>query len=171
MFSNMPISRVICLLFSVKQNTKITTTSANTITPWNKKYFLKKHLKVRKSNQIKETFTKLLPRVIHDARCWWLKKIYSTYTCLYHGSRECWEEYPCLHPLPHTGELGLTFEGRQISTQVIMEQSKDFPVVWWLRLHGFNADDMGSILGQETDYTRHMICPKNLKGVLWRSVP
>lgn len=134
-------------------------------------FFLKKHLKVRKSNQIKETFTKLLPRVIHDARCWWLKKIYSTYTCLYHGSRECWEEYPCLHPLPHTGELGLTFEGRQISTQVIMEQSKDFPVVWWLRLHGFNADDMGSILGQETDYTRHMICPKNLKGVLWRSVP
>lgn len=77
----------------------------------------------------------------------------------------------CLHPLPHTGELGLTFEGRQISTQVIMEQSKDFPVVWWLRLHGFNAGGMGSILGQGNRLHTPHDMPKKFKGVLWRSVP
>lgn len=42
MFSNMPISRVICLLFSVKQNTKITTTSAKNVTLHETKNIFKK---------------------------------------------------------------------------------------------------------------------------------
>lgn len=43
MFSNVPTSRVICLLFSVEQNTKITTTSADTVTLHEtKKIFLRR---------------------------------------------------------------------------------------------------------------------------------